>query len=101
MEIDAAVKSVLLVVESHNHCLRLRSLHSDGAGLDPAPWSKRTPASENPTTRPKPSGLEPYIHWDKPGPSHGMAMMRIHPLQPTAAAFFSFRVSSLTGGRRC
>src|SRR4051794_4234805 len=43
MEIDAAVKSVLLVVESHSHWLRLRSLRSDGAGLDAASWSKRTP----------------------------------------------------------
>jgi len=66
MEIDAAVESVGLDVETHDHCLS-----SDGAGLEPASWLKRPLASENPTIGPRPTAASPYNPWDEPGPSQG------------------------------
>ncbi len=65
MEIDAAVKSVLLVVESHDHCLSL-----DGAGLEPASWLKRASLPKIPRWATA-SAASLYNPWDEPGPSQG------------------------------
>ena len=77
MPIDAAVESVLSVVETHQ-VLLLAWVR----GLDPAAWLEGAPFLKIPRQG-QGSTLSPYILGTDPGPSQSEDMMSIQALQRT------------------